>query len=177
MHTRRSNGQAPVNEIVEEAPDAPRRWRRWILRAGLALLVLFGLIQLIPFGHASNPPVTRAAVWPSRGGQTLAEGACYDCHSNLTKRWWATKVAPISWLAQNDVDGGRPQLNFSRWDTPQPALERVIEVVRSGSMPPLQYKLVHSNARLSAGERTQLVEALTQLYFSDPPAALRGDGG
>lgn len=57
-------------------------------------MVLFGLIQLVPFGHAKNPPVTKAAVWPSARAQALAESACYDCHSNLTKRWWATEIAP-----------------------------------------------------------------------------------
>ncbi len=57
-------------------------------------MVLFGLIQLVPFGHAKNPPLTKAAVWPNGRAQVLAESACYDCHSNLTKRWWATEIAP-----------------------------------------------------------------------------------
>ena len=47
--------------------------------------MLLGLIQLIPYGNAKNPPVTKAAVWPSAQAQTLAENACNDCHSNLTK--------------------------------------------------------------------------------------------
>lgn len=148
-----------------------------MLRAGLGLLVVFGIIQLIPYGPAGNPPVSRAAVWPKGQGLALVQGACFDCHSNLTKRWWATRIAPVSWLAQNDVNGGRAQLNFSQWDMPQPALERVVKAVRSGSMPPLQYKLVHGRARLSASERTQLADALTLLYADDPPAVLRSGGG
>lgn len=176
MGVRRSTSPASTGPSARSVV-ASRPWRRWILRAGLALLVVFGLIQLIPFGRAGNPPVTRAAVWPLGAGQALAEGACFDCHSNLTKRWWATKVAPVSWLAQNDVSGGRDHLNFSRWDTPQPDLDQVIEAVRSGSMPPLQYKLVHGNARLGAAERAQLADALTRLYASDPPAGVRSGGG
>ena len=102
----------------------------------VGLVVLFGLIQLVPFGHSKNPPVTKAAVWPSAQAQTLAENACYDCHSNLTKRWWATQIAPASWLAQNDENGGRNILNFSEWDKPQAALDEVVEAVQGGGMPP-----------------------------------------
>jgi len=161
------------------APPAPRgrRWKRWLMWGALGSVVLFGLIQLIPYGRAKNPPVTRAAVWPSAQAQTLAENACYDCHSNLTKQWWATEIAPASWLAQADVDGGRNALNFSEWDRPQAGLDDVTETVRSDSMPPIQYKLFHGNARLSGTERQQLVDGLTQLYATDPPAGTKQGGG
>jgi hypothetical protein len=128
---------------------------------------------LIPFGRSRNPPVTRAAVWPSAQAQTLAENACYDCHSNLTKRWWATEIAPASGLAQSDVNGGRSILNFSEWDMPQAALDEVVEAVQDGSMAPVQYKLFHGNARLSSAERQQLIDGLEQLYATDPPAGTK----
>jgi hypothetical protein len=161
------------------APSAAggRRWKRWLGFAALGLVALFGLAQLVPYGHGKNPPVTRAAVWPSAQAQTLAVNACYDCHSNLTKRWWATEIAPASWLAQADVDGGRNALNFSEWDKPQAGLDDAIETAQSGSMPPLQYKLFHSNARLSTAERQQLADGLTQLYATDPPAGTKQGGG
>jgi hypothetical protein len=143
----------------------------------LGLLVLFGVIQLVPFGRAGNPPVSRAAAWQAGPGQSLARAACYDCHSNLTKRWWATEIAPVSWLAQSDVNGGRAQLNFSRWDTPQASLQEVVDAVVSGSMPPVQYKLVHGDARLSTSERRQLADAIRELYAADPPAGVRRGGG
>ncbi len=167
---------------TEEAPFAPpphpRPWRRWLKWGVLASLVLFGLIQLIPFGHGKNPPVTKAAAWPNAQAEALAANGCNDCHSNLTKRWWATEIAPASWLAQSDVNGGRNALNFSEWDKPQADLDNVIEAVQSGSMPPLQYKLFHGNARLSDAERKQLVDGLRQLYAADPPAGTKeGEGG
>jgi len=137
------------------------------------MLILFGLIQLVPYGHGGNPPVTKPAVWPDARSQTLAEGACYDCHSNLTMKWWATEIAPASWLAQSDIDGGRNVLDFSEWDKPQAGVDDVVEAVRSGSMPPIQYKLFHANARLSDAERAQLSAALTQLYMTDPPAGTK----
>ena len=169
---------APTTETGTSQPFAPegRRWKRWFAWGAVGLVVLLGLIQLIPYGHGKNPPVTKAAVWPSAQAQTLAENACYDCHSNLTKRWWATEIAPASWLAQADVDGGRNVLNFSEWDKPQAELSEAIETVLSGSMPPVQYKLFHSNARLSSTERRQLADGLTQLYATDPPAGTKQGG-
>ncbi len=158
-------------------PARRSRRKRLLLWSAFAVLVLFGLIQLVPYGHSSNPPVTKAAVWPSAQAQAIAERGCYDCHSNLTKRWWGTQVAPASWLAQADVDGGRNTLNFSEWDKPQAGLSDVIETVQGGGMPPLQYKLVHSDSRLSSTERQQLADGLTQLYNSDPPAGTKQGGG
>lgn len=152
------------------------RRRRRLAFGVVGLVALLGLIQLVPFGHARNPPVTKAAAWPSARAQALAESSCYDCHSNLTKRWWATEVAPASWLAQADVNGGREVLDFSEWDRPQAGLDRVIEAVQGGGMPPLQYKLMHGNARLSRTERQQLVDGLKQLYATDPPAGVKHGG-
>ena len=170
---------APETGQRTPLPGAGRRRRRkrWLVWGLVGLVVLFGLIQLIPYGHGGNPPVSKAAVWPSADGETLAVNACYDCHSNLTKKWWATEIAPASWLAQADVDGGRNALNFSAWDKPQAGPDDVIETVRSGSMPPIQYKLFHSNARLSGAERQQLANALAQLYSTDPPAGTKQGGG
>jgi len=73
------------------------------------------------------------------------------------------------------VNSGREALNLSEWDKPQPALERVREAVLSGSMPPLQYKILHADARLSSAERKQLSGGLAQLYASDPPADVKRD--
>ena len=154
-----------------------RAWKRRLIWGTLGSLLLFGLIQLVPFGHGKNPPVTKAATWPNAQAASLASSGCNDCHSNLTKRWWATEIAPASWLAQSDVNGGRNALNFSEWDKPQADLDNVIQSVQSGSMPPLQYKLFHANARLSDAERTQLVDGLRQLYATDPPAGTKeGEG-
>jgi Haem-binding domain len=159
--------------FADEEAGGRRRWKRWLAWGALGLVVLFGLIQLIPYGHAKNPPVTKAAVWPSAEAQTLAENACYDCHSNLTKRWWGTQIAPASWLAQSDENGGRNILNFSEWDKPQADVDEVIEAVQSGSMAPVQYKLFHRDARLSDTERRRLIAGLEQLYATDPPAGTK----
>lgn len=147
--------------------------RKWLLRALVAGVVVFGLIQLVPYGrdHA-NPPVTREVKWDSPRTRALAAGACFDCHSNLTTWPWYSNVAPVSWLVYADVVGGRGALNFSEWDRPQDAdAQDVVEAVRSGSMPPFQYKPTHPAGRLSAAERDQLVAGLTKTLAADPPIA------
>ncbi len=145
--------------------------RRGWLKAGLAgFFVLFLVIQLVPYGRDhSNPPVTKSAVWGPGPAEQIAEQSCMDCHSNLTRWRWYSNIAPVSWLIQNDVDGGRSRLNFSEWDKPQPELGELVDQVSSGGMPPLQYVLAHPSAKLSAQEKQQLIAGLTDLYRRDPP--------
>ncbi len=84
-----------------------------VILAGLALFVV---IQLIPFGrNHDNPPVVQDTPWGSPEAEAIARRSCYDCHSNETTWPWYSKVAPMSWLAQNDIREGRRALNFSTW--------------------------------------------------------------
>lgn len=132
----------------------------------------FAGIQLVPYGRAhDNPPVVADAPWPDAASRELARAACYDCHSNETDWPWYSWIAPMSWLVQRDVDAGRDELDFSRWDgdrSPHDA-EDAADVVAEGGMPPRQYRLAHPAARLSDAERDQLVAALEQM------AGERGD--
>ena len=151
--------------------------RKRAVRVALGLLVVFGLIQFIPYGHAhSNPPVTKAVHWDSARTGTLVKGACADCHSNLTNWRWYSRIAPGSWLIQNDVDGGRNHMNFSRWDQPQPSVSEIVRQISGGGMPPLQYKLIHADARLSAGQKRELIAGFKRTYAKDPPR-LHNHGG
>jgi hypothetical protein len=42
-------------------------------------------------------------------------------------------------------------------------------MVRDGSMPPFQYKPLHSAGRLTATEREELARGLEQTLAADPP--------
>ncbi len=82
---------------------------------GVVAVVLFGLIQVIPFGRMpSNPPVTGEPAWDSPQTRALAVRACYDCHSNETERPWYSNVAPISWAMSDHVTSGRSKLELLR---------------------------------------------------------------
>ena len=130
------------------------------------LLAGFAAIQLIPYGRDhTNPPVTAEPTWDSPRTRELAKQACFDCHSNETVWPWYSSVAPVSWLVQRDVDEGRSKMNFSEW--PQlPAgggaaiAAEVAEVIDGGEMPPIQYRLIHSGARLSDAEKQELIAGL-----------------
>jgi hypothetical protein len=137
------------------------RRRRLLARAGLGLLAVAVLVQLVPYGrdHA-NPAVTRDAPWPGGRARELATAACYDCHSNQTRWPPQSFVAPFSWLLTRDVEQGRDKLNFSTWDRDAGRADDAADAVADGSMPPRRYLLVHPDMALSEAERRVLVDAL-----------------
>ena len=134
-----------------------RSWLKTALWVIGALLVVFVVIQFIPYGRSShsNPPATSAFQWTDPAAEAIAKESCYDCHSNETKWWWATDIAPFSWLVQHDVDDGRANLNFSE-SNGLPSADEFRQVVQEGEMPPLQYTLIHPGARLSDAEKQTL---------------------
>lgn len=117
------------------------------------------LIQLLPYGRShENPPVAAEPKWNSAETRALFKRACFDCHSNETVWPWYTNIAPMSWLVQNDVEGGREHLNFSEWDRPQRHAKDVAEEVRLGDMPLALYLPLHSEARLTDAEIRALID-------------------
>lgn len=146
---------------------------RFLFRLFLLLLVVGLAIQVIPYGRDHDNPLTVKQVeWDSSETRALASGACMDCHSNLTNWPWYTDVAPISWLTSRDVEEGRATLNFSEWQRPQEVdLQDVVDVIREEEMPPVQYRLLHANARLTAAERQKLETGIIKTWKSDPPGS------
>ena len=154
------------------------RWQRLLLWGGLGGLVLFVLAQAVPYGRShTNPPVTAEPAWDSPQTRALAARACFDCHSNLTTWKWYSNVAPVSWLVQNDVNGGRGQFDFSEWNRPQDvSAGDLADAIRGGSMPPWFYTIVHGSARLSGAERDALIAGLNATLAASPPRAGGGTG-
>jgi hypothetical protein len=137
-----------------------------------ALVVLGVAIQFVPYGHEhTNPPVRQEPAWDSSLSRGLALRACYDCHSNQTVWPWYAQFAPVSWLIQRDVDTGRQRLNFSEWDRPQRGArpKSVDRRIQRGSMPPWYYVLMHSQAKLSDGEKQALMQGLDATVAQSPP--------
>lgn len=154
-------------------------WKRILLVAGVSGLVLFALIQAVPYGRDhKNPPVLAEPRWNVPQTRALAARACFDCHSNLTTWPWYTNVAPVSWLVQRDVDGGRSQFNFSEWTKPQDvSVGDLTDAIRGGSMPPAIYTLMHPRSRLTAGEKNALMTGLAATLAADPPPGGGSGGG
>ena len=161
-----------------ERTGRPRRWRRRLKWGALGVVGLLVLSQAVPYGRShSNPPVTAEPAWDSPTTAALVQTSCGDCHSNKTKWLWYSNIAPVSWLIQNDVDGGRRNLNFSEWDKPQDGASDIIEQIQNGSMPPRQYTLIHRGAGLSQAERDQLISGLNTTFRASPPVPGKRGGG
>ena len=144
---------------------------RFLFRLFVLLAIVLVAIQFIPYGRDhSNPKTVQEIKWNTPETRALAQDGCFACHSNLTEWPWYTNIAPVSWLTQHDVEDGRAKLNFSEWQRPQDAdLEEVVHVLRDDKMPPVQYRLVHSEARLSDAERQKLELGIVESWTKDPP--------
>ncbi|MBI4310471.1 MAG: heme-binding domain-containing protein [Chloroflexi bacterium] len=128
------------------------------------VVAAFALVQLVPYGrdHA-NPPVVAEPAWDSPETRSLAKHACFDCHSNETVWPWYSSIAPMSWLAQSDVEQGREEVNYSEWQAGGKGGESA-ETVQEGGMPPWFYMALHPSARLSAAEKQRLIQGLIATF-------------
>lgn len=122
----------------------------------LVLVVIFIGIQFIPV-ERTNPPVKNEVTAPPEV-KAILKKACYDCHSNETNWVWYTKIAPVSFLTASDVSEGRHHINFSEWDVNKEAKakDKIWDEVSEEQMPPWQYKLMHSAAKLTQEEKNIL---------------------
>ncbi len=142
--------------MPKDGTSPKRSWKKIVLWTIAGLVILFALIQLIPYGHDhTDPPVTNAFKWSAPQTEAIAVRACYDCHSNRTRYWWGVEIAPFSWLAAHDVSDARARVNFSEWNggLSTPELQHAL----NDNMPPFYFTAIHPNAKLSAAEQATLV--------------------
>lgn len=135
--------------------------RPWFV-AVLAVALIAGSGYLHPFG---NP---RAE--PAKGGGTLLQGSnmpadaknvlvtkCADCHSSETRWPIYSRIPPGSWLIERDIVEARKKMDLSRWEEIPPEQQQVLQAkiiqeVKSGGMPPLQYLALHWDAKISSAD-------------------------
>ena len=133
----------------------------------LGVLVLAVIaIQFIPYGkeHA-NPPIVAEPNWNTPKTKELFSRACADCHSNETVWPWYSSIAPVSWLIQNDVNEGRKHFNISIWGVQKTNKgNEAAEEVKRGEMPLWFYLIPHPEARLSANEKSELINGLVATF-------------
>lgn len=136
---------------------------RVLLHYGVAALVVFALIQLVPYGRDhSNPPVTGEPAWDSPRTRELMVNACFACHSNEVEWPWYSSVAPFSWAVTDHVDQGRDEVNYSEFDTHRGEADETLESILEGEMPPGYYTRFGFNpeADLDDAERAELIAGL-----------------
>src|SRR3984893_1207762 len=130
-----------------------------VKRITLALVVVFLLAQFVQ-PKRTNPPVVpsrslEAHVQVPHDVLPILKRSCGDCHSSETVWPWYSHIAPVSWFVVDDVNEGRSHINFQDWEAqenPKEAAEHlalICKVVREKGMPPLSYRLMHRESRLS----------------------------
>ncbi len=137
--------------------------RRNQILIGIGIIVIgFVILQFIPFGNfipvlaRTNPPVKSQIVWNSPETEQLVRTTCYSCHSNETEWPFYAYVAPMSWLVLHDVNEARQKLNFSEETADQIDPSVLVEQIDKGNMPPIQYLLLHPEARLTDAQKETL---------------------
>lgn len=91
--------------------------------------------------------------------QQILKTSCYDCHSNNTVYPWYSKVQPVKWWLANHINDGKRHLNFDEFGTyPKDKklhkLDEVAETVNANEMPLSSYTVIHTNAKLSAEQKS-----------------------
>ena len=162
-----SDDEQSADHTSEQRTLGPPSLRRWIWgwRPVVIVVGVFGLMQLVPY-RIPDAPVVAEPAWPNPQTRELAVRACYNCHSNQTVEPWYSKIAPVSWILTNHVNGGRDRLNFSEWDSRQAREMRdAVETIEEGSMPPGYYTWfgLHRDAKLTAEEQATLIAGLQAL--------------
>ena len=159
--------------------------RSQIMRIIAILAVVAVAVEALSFliVDKSNPDMVSEPNWAAADPQvkTLAQDACFDCHSNETVWPWYSNFAPPSWLLWNDVREGRNTLNFSDWNNHPMRTGELAEVINEGEMPPWYYTLMHPEAKLSDQEKQTLIDGLYavigQTNSGTATGQARPDGG
>lgn len=152
-----------INRLVNGAETSGKRQGVVLASATVAVMVVFGLIQLVPYGKDhSNPPVLAEPQWSSPETRDLMVRACFGCHSNQVEYPSYAKIAPISWAIQSHIDEGREKVNYSEFGVTRGRFDDTIEVIQEGSMPPFYYTMFgrHPEAKLTKEEKATLIAGL-----------------
>lgn len=133
-----------------------------ILKIAFSLLMLFVIIQFIPYGkNHINPPLLSEPKWDSSQTSGTFYRVCGDCHSNKTTWPWYSRIAPVSWLVQSDVDEGRSKLNVSEWGRAEKNKgNEAADEVKDGGMPPFIYTPLHPEVKMSQSEKEEFIKGL-----------------
>lgn len=131
--------------------------------AAIACAASLLLARIHPFGdaglyaaHAAPPAILERASVPPEV-RALLTAKCANCHSSQTRSPLYGRFAPISWLMERDIVQGHRHMDLTRWDRDSPEQQetlkaKIVQQAKSRNMPPLQYRLVHWDARITAAD-------------------------
>jgi cytochrome c len=123
------------------------------------LAASFLLAQVHPFGSAALS--RQSAALPAQQPDTIPpqvrailDAKCADCHSSRGRVPFYGRFAPASWLIERDMVRARKAMDLSQWgnlplDEQDVLKSRIAHEVNQREMPPLQYLVIHWDARLT----------------------------
>jgi Haem-binding domain len=141
----------------------------------MALLIIFIAIQFIrpaknrSEGISANDISTKYPVPDSV--QAILKVACYDCHSNNTRYPWYAEIQPVAWWLNNHIKDGKRGLNFSEFTSYRikkqfHRLDDINKLVKKNEMPLSSYTLIHTDAKLTEGQKLAIAAWATSIRDS-----------
>ena len=141
----------------------------------IALLIIFIAIQFIrpaknrSEGISANDISTKYPVPDSV--QAILKVACYDCHSNNTRYPWYAEIQPVAWWLNNHIKDGKSGLNFSEFTSYRikkqfHRLDDINKLVKKNEMPLSSYTLIHTDAKLTEGQKLAIAAWATSIRDS-----------
>ena len=139
----------------------------------LALVHPFGDAHLRATRKSASPLGNLSSIPP--GPRNILIEKCADCHSDSPHVPFYGTLAPASWLLERDILKGRQHLNLSHWDElssdkQEALIAKIVQQTRTRSMPVLQYRLIHWNARITDAD----VQTLAAWARATPAAEVAG---
>jgi hypothetical protein len=130
------------------------------LAAVLVIIQVFPASKNVSEGN-SDSNIERSLTVPEEVAN-LMRTSCYDCHSNNTRYPWYAHVQPVGWWLAGHIGDGKEELNFDEFGTyqirrQQKKLEEIEEMVLRDEMPLPAYVFIHTDAALTAEEKSVIV--------------------
>lgn len=134
------------------------KWKK----AGLVLLLAFGLLQFYPRPEKNISSVeTKERIEKlynvPDSVMVILKSACYDCHSNNTHYPWYSNIQPVALFLNRHIVEGKKELNFDEFGSystrrQQSKLKAIASQVRDREMTLRSYQIMHKEARLTVEE-------------------------
>ena len=103
--------------------------------------------------------------------ETILRTSCYDCHSNNTNYPLYSYIQPARFFMEEHIKDGKKDLNFNEFGKyskrkQENKLEAIIKQIKSDEMPLSSYTMIHKNATLSATQKKEIINWISQLKDS-----------
>ena len=142
----------------------------------LVLVIFIGVLFIIQFYQPARN-LDKNILTPLHISETMdvpvnvmqiLKSSCFDCHSNNTNYPWYSYIQPVRSIMERHIKNGKENLNFSEFGSysrrkQDNKLDRIAKQIKSNEMPLPSYLLIHSDAKLSEIEKTEIINWINDL--------------